>query len=80
MKSILNDIITYPEPFNPYPGSFKRGDIVITKDGLVGTVQDAQDFDGYDYNKPSDKWELVHWQDDGSRNWTSKYWIKKLDD
>jgi hypothetical protein len=83
----MNDIALYPEPPNPQAARFKRGDTVVTNEGLVGMVQGPEDFEGYDYNKPSDKWELVHWHDltieshvDHSETWISKAVIKKLND
>jgi len=45
-------------------------------------VLSAKDFDGYDYNRPSDKWELVEYVDvkdkDGKplRSWVAGYSLK----
>lgn len=77
--------ITHPKPFNPSAksGDFKSGDKVIRRDGSWGTVLGPQDFDGYDYNKPSPKWELVEWYDPhnllpdmAKRTWVGNLWIK----
>lgn len=57
---------------------FKRGDRVKTISDHYrteyGYILGPEDFSGYDYNKPSDKWELVLW-DSGDRTWIGKQWI-----
>lgn len=78
----------YPEPFNPHPGKFYRGDMVIDKKGCKMRVLGPEDFDGYVYNRPGDKWELVEPVEGhavvnqrGQRMdsfWTSSLWIKKI--
>lgn len=50
---------------------------MYTKNGwLKVKVLSAQDFEGYDYNKPSDNWELVDLPD-GFRLWTPKWSLRK---
>lgn len=48
-----------------------------TKNGWVKVkILTPKDFDGYDYNKPGDKWELVEMLD-GLRIWTPKNQLRK---
>lgn len=46
----------------------KRGTKVVDPYGRKGSVMSAKDFSGYEYNRPSDKWELVHWET-GEQSW-----------
>ena len=49
---------------------FQRNDRVIYMGEHRGTVLGEEDFDGYLYNRPSDSWELVMF-DDGHRFWVN---------
>jgi len=66
------------EKMNDGNVKFKRGDKVVDWRGLKGIVLGPEDFDGYEYNRPSDKWELVKWDIPNSNNaWTGNIWFNK---
>lgn len=73
--------VNYPEPFNKENTVFKRGDKVVNKDGAIGTVLGPEDYDGYEYNRPSKKWELVRVEslpEPYRTTWHGNIWIKKI--
>lgn len=55
----------------------KHGTKVITSDNYIGTVLGPEDFDMYDYNRPSEKWELIDYGD-GVCLWTGNNILEEI--
>ena len=56
-----------------------RGDSVVVKDiEVVLTIAGPQDFEGYEYNRPTDQWELVMYPD-GIMVWIGNIWLRRND-
>lgn len=55
--------------------NFKRGDRVKSKEHGTGTVLGPEDFEGYERNRPNDKWELVLWDRNKKQCWIGNIWI-----
>jgi hypothetical protein len=57
---------------------FKRGDKIVDWGGLKGVILGKEDFEGYEYNRPSSKWELVQWDiPDYKPVWSGSIWFNK---
>lgn len=53
----------------------KRGDKYLHGDYLV-TILGPEDFDGYEYNRPSPQWELIRYPS-GQQAWCGNIWLVK---
>lgn len=57
---------------------FKRGEKYSWNKQVV-VILGPEDFDGYEYNRPSKEWELIL-KEDGKRGWVGNIHLKKIED